>query len=306
MSGVGGFPNVPAVVADLDLDLVADAFARNGGNVSDAAADLGVLASDLRRLLWARPKLQDQALRGVSEARIDKAEKNIAADLDSGDPRLRFAASAFTLRHSARAKRRGWITAAAASVDVSISSGPARETVYHWRSGDAAADEAKVAQLVEEGKQVVSIGWGDAEPLERDGRIIPVPRYDNGRRDDDCVEGELTPPATMIEHAPEPQPVVVESEPDPAPEPVVLEAPAPAVEPAADRYRREQVAWWIRARLPSCPMDRCAHCRGPFVVGQAWREAANDEVRVRFHADCHEVWFRERAALARAALPLVG
>jgi hypothetical protein len=34
------------------------------------------------------------------------------------------------------------------------------------------------------------------------------------------------------------------------------------------------------------------------------QEAANDEVRVRFHAACHETWFREREVAARAALGL--
>jgi hypothetical protein len=47
--------SLPATVADLNLPLVAEAFARHAGNVTDAAADLRVPPSDLRRLLWANP-----------------------------------------------------------------------------------------------------------------------------------------------------------------------------------------------------------------------------------------------------------
>jgi hypothetical protein len=69
--------------------------------VSDAAADLRVPASDLRRLLWAKPQLQDAAFE-VVEARIDKAEKDIAEALTSEDSRRRDAASFLSLeiRHA--------------------------------------------------------------------------------------------------------------------------------------------------------------------------------------------------------------
>jgi hypothetical protein len=101
--------SLPATVADLDLAQVADVLARHAGNVTDAAADLGVPASDLRRLLWDNPKLQDQAFE-VVEARLDTAEANIHEALHSDDSRRRDAASFFVVRNSARAKRRGWIT----------------------------------------------------------------------------------------------------------------------------------------------------------------------------------------------------
>ena len=52
--------------------------------MTEAAAALGVPAGDLRRLLWAKPALQEAAFE-VVEARIDKAEKNIAEALDSED-----------------------------------------------------------------------------------------------------------------------------------------------------------------------------------------------------------------------------
>jgi hypothetical protein len=98
-----GKPHVPAAVADLDHNLVVAALARHGCNVTDAAQELHVLASDLRRLLWANAKLQDAAFE-VVEARLDTAEKNIAEALKSEDNRRRDAASFFVLRNTARAK----------------------------------------------------------------------------------------------------------------------------------------------------------------------------------------------------------
>jgi hypothetical protein len=110
------YPGVPAAVANLDLAVVVEVLARHACNVTDAARDLGVPASDLRRLLWTNPKLQDEAFE-VVEARLYVAEKNIAEALKSEDSRRRDAASFFVLRNTARAKRRGWITLSVASVD---------------------------------------------------------------------------------------------------------------------------------------------------------------------------------------------
>ncbi len=90
-------------------------------------------ATDLRRLMWTNPRLQDQAFE-VVEARLDKAEKNITEALHSDDPRMRVAASMFTLRNSVRAKRRGWITSAVAAVDLTIAAEPQRETIFTWRN----------------------------------------------------------------------------------------------------------------------------------------------------------------------------
>jgi hypothetical protein len=119
---------------------------------------------------------------------------------------------------------------------------------------------------------------------------------------DDVVEGELAPPATMIGHETaaieEPKPAVVE-----AIEPV---PPPPAPESTAARYERERVDLWIRIRLTAYCVDRCRHCRLPFVAGQQWREAANDAVRVRFHASCYAEWRAGREVAARAALGLAG
>jgi hypothetical protein len=127
---------LPATVADLDLPLVAEAFARHAGNVTDAAADLRVPPSDLRRLLWANSSLQDQAFETV-EARLDMAEKNIHEALASEDSRRRDAASFFVLRNTARAKRRGWIVSASGGVDMSINTNiPARTLTFRWRRDD--------------------------------------------------------------------------------------------------------------------------------------------------------------------------
>jgi hypothetical protein len=110
----------PAVVSSLDLDAVAQALARHSCNVTDAAADLSVAPSALRRLMWANPALQDAAFEQV-EARFDKAEANIAEALHSADSRRRDAANFFVIRNSARARKRGWITTSTSAAEVSIS-----------------------------------------------------------------------------------------------------------------------------------------------------------------------------------------
>ena len=129
-------PGVPGTVANLDLAAVVEVLARHACNVTDAARDLGVPPSDLRRQLWANPKLQDEAFE-VVEARLDLAEKNIAEALNSDDSRRRDAASFFVVRNSIRAKRRGWITSSSASVDLSVSANlpPRRRRQARCRDG---------------------------------------------------------------------------------------------------------------------------------------------------------------------------
>jgi hypothetical protein len=159
-----GKPQVPATVANLDCNAIVEALARHGCNVTDAAADLNVPASDLRRLLWANPKLQDAAFE-VVEARLDTAEKNIAEALTSDDSRRRDAASFFVLRNTARAKRRGWIVSASGGVEVSVNPAP-RTIVYRWRTDEddkKDAERAEIERLQDESKTVVTIGWDDTE-----------------------------------------------------------------------------------------------------------------------------------------------
>ena len=69
-------PKVPDSVAHLDPDVVVEVFSRHGVNVTEAADELGVASADLRRLLWANPKLTDAAVE-IEERRLDLAEKNI-------------------------------------------------------------------------------------------------------------------------------------------------------------------------------------------------------------------------------------
>ena len=72
----------------------------------------------------------------MEERRLDLAEKNIFEALQSDDPRRRDAASMFTIRNSAKARRRGWITSAASAdvnVDVNL---PAARIVISWDDGD--------------------------------------------------------------------------------------------------------------------------------------------------------------------------
>jgi hypothetical protein len=157
---------LPTTVASLDLGLVAEILGRHGCNVTDASADLKVPASDLRWLLWSNPKLQDEAFE-VVEARLDKAEKNIAEALQSDDSRRRDAASFFVLRNSHRARRRGWITTSTSAAELSVSANaPARTLTFRWRTSEDDERDAKAAEaerLRDEGKHVVSIGWGDPD-----------------------------------------------------------------------------------------------------------------------------------------------
>jgi hypothetical protein len=101
----------------------------------------------------------------VVEARLDTSEKNIAEALKSEDSRRRDAASFFVLRNTARARRRGWITTSTSVAELSISSGgnAPREVRFRWMTEDddkRDAEAAEAEQLREEGKQVISIGWG--------------------------------------------------------------------------------------------------------------------------------------------------
>ena len=190
---------------------------------------------------------------------------NILEALTSGDPRRRMASAMFTVRYSAKARKRGCITNSSASVDANA---VADAQPKHYRVVWGKPDEPDR-----------ELGPGE---FRRDGRILSAPDYGGDDSDadqrDDVVEGELAPPATMIGHetaaVEEPEPTAVE-----AIEPV---PPPAAPESAAARYERERVAAWVRARLTPYPMDRCCYCRLPFNFGQQWQEVANDAVRVRF------------------------
>ena len=74
-------------------------------NVTDAAADLDVPPSDLRRLMWANPKLQERRLRSSSRGST-RLRRTLAEALHSDDPRMRVAASFFVVKTAIRANRR--------------------------------------------------------------------------------------------------------------------------------------------------------------------------------------------------------
>ena len=61
---------------------------------------------------------------------------------------------------------------------------------------------------------------------------------------------------------------------------------------------------WIRDRLVAEVPGLCWHCRKPFIVGQRLVVVSDDEVIVRFHAQCESEWRREQEAAARRALGL--
>ena len=173
-------------VAHLDVEAVAAALIRNDANVRNTARALGVPPGDLRKLVLLDQRLADAALEAV-ELRLDDAEANLYEALHCEDPRRRDATSMFMLRNTQRASKRGYaVAASAASLEVSRNdAGSAQTVVFSW-AGDSDRE---------------------MDVIERDGRSIPVPRYDNGRRDD-CLEGEVATPAMLIEHkdaiAPEP------------------------------------------------------------------------------------------------------
>ena len=157
--------------------------------------------------------------------------------------------------------------------------------------------------------QTIVVRWGSNDPapemdvIERDGKQISVPRYDNGRGDG-CIEGEVATPVVLIEHA-----AAVASEPQPvASSPMEALSVVPEPESAAVRYERERIDAWIRDRLIPYPLASCLLCRKPIIAGQDWQEVSNGDTnaRARFHRTCHAEWRTEREAAARQALGLEG
>lgn len=141
-------PSVPTTVADLDPDKVIEVLRRNLINVTASAKELGVAPADLRRLLWARPRLTEAAVE-MEEFRIDRAEQNIHEALDSEDSRRRDAASFFVVRNSVRAKRRGWITSASAGVDLNVGGNAPTRIIISWEDTPSKADDG--GMLLEHG-----------------------------------------------------------------------------------------------------------------------------------------------------------
>ena len=237
-------PAVPDTVRDLDADVVIEVLSRHAVDVSEAARELDVNSADLRRLLWARPQLAAAAAE-MEERRLDIAERNILEALTSDDPRMRMASAMFTVRYSAKARKRGWITNSSASVDANAAAdGEPKHYRVVWSKPDEPERELAAGEFV------------------RDGRILSVPSYGGGPRDDDdrhdaddIVEGHLAQRSPMIEHeAAEP---IEASEPHSA----VVEPEPPAPESAAARYERDQIDEWISNRLIVLSARSMSRCR---------------------------------------------
>ena len=283
---------IPDSVSHLDIAVVAETLVKHAANVKSAAAELRVPASDLRQLTMVNQALIRAALE-AEELRLDEAEANVLEALRSDDSRRRDAASYFIIKNSVRSKQRGWIPSSAASVDVALAADlPPRRIVVSWRNPSEDKPDKREASDDD--------GW---ETIERDGQAIRVPRYDGARRDDD-IEGELSLPATMIEHA-----AAVGREPElVASSPMEALSVVPEPESASVRYQRERIDAWIRNRLIAWPLASCFGCRKPIVAGAAWEEVSNGDTnaRARFHRTCHAEWRSEREAAARQALGLEG
>ena len=250
-------PAVPDTVRDLDADVVIEVLSRHAVNVSEAARELEVNSADLRRLLWARPQLAAAAAE-MEERRLDIAERNILEALTSDDPRMRMASAMFTVRYSAKARKRGWITNSSASVDANAAA-DAEPKHYRvvWSKPDEPERELAAGEFV------------------RDGRILSMPSYGGDRammlmmigNADDIVEGHLAQRSPMIEHE--------TAEPIEASEPAVgesIEPEPPAPESAAARYERERIDAWIRARARSpIRSPPVCYCRKPIMRGRIGR-----------------------------------
>ena len=91
-----------------------------------------------------------------------------------------------------------------------------------------------------------------------------------------AVEGELSPPATLIEHA---AAVASEPEPDLLPSPMEPLSVVPDPESAAVRYERERIDKWIRDHLVVNPLAPVGCCRRPIIAGDRWKETSNGEAR---------------------------
>src|SRR6476659_4494068 len=147
---------IPESVAHLDIEIISAALIQNDANVRNAARALGVPSGDLRKLVLLDQRLTDAALEAV-ELRLDDAEANLCEALRCGDPRRRDAVSMFMLRNTQRASKRGYAVAASAA-GLEAGREPAQTIVVRWAGDDREMDL-----------------------IERDGKKISVPRFDDGR-----------------------------------------------------------------------------------------------------------------------------
>jgi hypothetical protein len=84
--------------------------------------------------------------------------------------------------------------------------------------------------------------------MERDGKSIPVPRYDRG---DDCLEGEVAKSAVLLEH--EPEVTLIEDELEPSPSLPVWPGPCPPPPLVANLYAPYSPPPMIHREAPPRP-----------------------------------------------------
>ena len=97
---------IPFSCRELDLAEVEEVLVRHNCNIAKAAKELGIPASDLRRLVTWGP-LKDAAAERVEQA-IDEAEAGLIAGLRSPDASVRIKSAGTLLAISPAARRRGW------------------------------------------------------------------------------------------------------------------------------------------------------------------------------------------------------
>ena len=186
----------------------------------------------------------------------------------------------FTIRNSGRARRRGWITSAAA-VDLNVNSEPPRNIVISVGIGETARDGGDRARREEDPRSAL---W-------RRGATTTIASRARWRRRRCCIEhaarrcssrspSRLLPRRSSLSRA--------------------------SAETAAVRYERDRIDAWIRNRLIDYPLASCLRCRRPIVAGAGGRRFRTARRRARFHRACHAEWRAEREAAARQALGLEG
>ena len=86
---------LPATVAHLDVDAVADVLINHHANIRNAARALNVPSGDLRKRVLLDERLSAAAVESI-ELKLDVAEANLHEALGSEDPRRRDAVSMFS------------------------------------------------------------------------------------------------------------------------------------------------------------------------------------------------------------------
>ena len=173
---------LPATVAHLDVDAVADVLINHHANIRNAARALNVPSGDLRKWVLLDERLSAAAVEAI-ELKLDVAEANLHEALGSEDSRRRDAVSMFFLRHVQRAAKRGY---AVAALGVEANAEPARPVRYTIRWANEPVDDRAEPDD------------GD-DTVVRDGKRLIMPKY--GARESDSIEGAVVEPSVRLEHA---------------------------------------------------------------------------------------------------------